>query len=437
MHDYLEKIEINYIVPNGIFLTGEPGVGKSYYARYIYEKWNHQKDKGEFVVLNASGLSPELFESQLFGHVKGAFSGADSNKDGLVKRANGGVVFLDEVCDIPITIQQKLLHFLDNGFYRPVGSEKDYYANIQIISASNKNIYDYVRNNELHRDFVDRILQEPIEIPPLRERKDQIPEITASVIETLKTKKGYDIRLGKDVIKLFSESVWPKNVRGIEHVLEWIGVACADKKGPVSVDDLSERVFRHLAPRPVTRPSPISYDFKDARYDPKTIDIIAKNLHDVWLDQRLSEGASEQSKSNLVNWEDLPAKEKELNRFVAREMLKCCELHIRQGLLSVEDFFPNTCSGATPKSRQAYAPAIREVREVREVPKLQEVRENPEKEAVEAALREAAGNISKAASILGRSRSNFYTLLKKNNINPDNFKFDFLSDGTVRPRGNR
>lgn len=202
----------------GIFLTGETGTGKNHAARY-FRKHSVRKNKAyrECSILE---LSESLVESELFGHVKGAFTGATQDKKGLFEQADGGILFLDEIGDYDLKIQSKILRFLDNKVITPVGSGKSKQLDLQLILASNQDIPSLIKDKKFREDLYQRINQIRIELPPLRNRKDDIPILTNHFFNHFRMKeKTKLISIHQDVIHYFSNYEWPGNIRELQSVI--------------------------------------------------------------------------------------------------------------------------------------------------------------------------------------------------------------------------
>lgn len=201
-----------------ILILGESGTGKELVANLIHY---NSKRTGKFVPVNCSAFPSELLESELFGYKKGAFTGADKDKDGLFKVANRGTLFLDEISALPIGLQPKLLRAIQTMKFIPLGGTKVEQVYVRIITATNKDIETLVERGEFREDLYYRLNVIPIYIPPLRERREDIPILAEFFIEKiskrLNTKKK---ELSRESIKKFSEYEWRGNVRELENLIE-------------------------------------------------------------------------------------------------------------------------------------------------------------------------------------------------------------------------
>jgi len=202
-----------------ILLTGESGVGKSLFAKYIH-KISTRKEKN-FVIVHAPSLSDTLFESELFGHEKGAFTGADVSKIGKVEFAEGGTLVLEEITETSLLNQAKLLRLIDNREYEKVGSVRTSSANIRFISTTNRILTDRIKNGLFREDLFFRISTYPIEIPPLRYRKEDIIPLSEHALEHFCKKMNKKaMGFSEGAKKLLLEYNWPGNVRELFNVIE-------------------------------------------------------------------------------------------------------------------------------------------------------------------------------------------------------------------------
>jgi PAS domain S-box-containing protein len=203
-----------------VLLLGDSGVGKDYMAKYIH---NHsERSNGPFFAINCASVAPELAESELFGHEAGAFTGARSRKRGLLELAEGGTIFLNEIGELSPALQAKLLSFLDTRSFTRVGGEKNVSVNARLIAATNRDLEKDVAEGKFRRDLFYRLNVLSIRIPPLRERREDIP----TLIEQILTQLQDDIRLtsppvfDKSVVDALKAYDWPGNVRELRNVLE-------------------------------------------------------------------------------------------------------------------------------------------------------------------------------------------------------------------------
>ena len=199
-----------------VLLLGESGTGKELVARALHEA--SPRSARALVVVDCASLPETLFESEVFGHEKGAYTGAHSAKPGLVEAASGGTLFLDEVGDIPLSMQVKLLRLLESGTYRRVGSTELRRADIRVISATHRDVQAMVAEGRFREDLFYRLSTFPIPLPPLRERREDIPLLAASLLERVAA--GRQLRLSATALQRLAMHRFPGNVRELRNVLE-------------------------------------------------------------------------------------------------------------------------------------------------------------------------------------------------------------------------
>jgi two-component system, NtrC family, response regulator HydG len=204
---------------------GESGTGKELVAKAIHEI-GVRKDK-PFIKVNCAALNESLLESELFGHVKGAFTGAHKTREGRFEAAKGGDIFLDEIGDLPLSTQVKLLRVLEEKVIERVGDNRPIHTDVRIISATNQDLKQLVRQGSFREDFYYRINVIPIYVPPLRERIGDIPILAASFFQRLKVKSGKDIKeLSPEALAVLIQYPWPGNVRELKSAFEYAFVSC-------------------------------------------------------------------------------------------------------------------------------------------------------------------------------------------------------------------
>ncbi|MES9837882.1 MAG: sigma-54 dependent transcriptional regulator [Candidatus Thiodiazotropha sp.] len=205
-------------MPSTVLIEGESGTGKELAARAIHEISGRS---GSFVPVNCGAMTAELLESELFGHVKGAFTGAHLSRDGLFTYANGGTLFLDEIGEMPLSMQAHLLRALEERTIRPVGSNREVPVDVRIIAASNRDLEQEVRSGDFREDLYYRLNVLSLRIPALRERKEDIPLLVKHFVETLSAELGITPpQMGEaDLVRLLDYD-WPGNVRELKNVIE-------------------------------------------------------------------------------------------------------------------------------------------------------------------------------------------------------------------------
>ncbi len=202
-----------------ILLTGESGTGKEVLAHAIHE--HSSRKEGQFVAVNCAALPAELLESELFGHVRGAFTGAIRDRTGRVELASGGTLFLDEIGDLPLTLQVKLLRFLQEKTFERVGDSHTRKADVRIIAATNLDLRKAIAQGRFREDLYYRLRVVPIEIPPLRSRREDIEPLARFLLARVAARHGRELRFSPDTIRIFLRYSWPGNVRELENAIEY------------------------------------------------------------------------------------------------------------------------------------------------------------------------------------------------------------------------
>jgi DNA-binding NtrC family response regulator len=287
--DRLALMDAKASVPCNVVIHGETGTGKDLVARRIHEK-SGRGDQA-FVAVNCSAVPGELFESELFGHERGAFTSAYVQKKGLLEQARGGTLFLDEAADLPIGLQVKLLRALQNRVVRRVGGLKDIDIDVRVIVASNRDLAALVEREEIRSDLYYRLNVFSVTLPPLRERREDVPALVGHFCNEHAAKYGVSRKeVTVEVMAAFLRYAWPGNVRELEHVLEYAYIVSpgdeirledlVEKFGPIpsassrereaqlamAPDQAREELFRWVAALPdgVTMPT-VSTLFREAK----------------------------------------------------------------------------------------------------------------------------------------------------------------------------
>jgi transcriptional regulator with PAS, ATPase and Fis domain len=214
-----------------VLITGETGVGKDVLASHIHR--NSRRRQAEYVAVNCAGVTESLLESELFGHVKGSFTGAFKDKIGKVLLANGGTLFLDEVGEMSLRMQALLLRFLENGEIQPVGSDATRKVDVRIIAATNRDLAELVRAGQFREDLLYRLQVIHLHVPALRERRADIRAIGMSFIAASKRR----VTITEEAWKVLERYRWPGNVRELQNVIEQL-VWRSSLNGPIDVKDL-------------------------------------------------------------------------------------------------------------------------------------------------------------------------------------------------------
>ena len=225
-----------------VFITGESGTGKELCALAVHQQ--SPRAAGPFIALNCGAIPAELLESEVFGHVKGSFTGAISDKIGAAAAADGGTLFLDEVCEMLPALQTKLLRFLQTSTVQPVGATRPRKVNVRIVCATNRDPAEAVRRGQFREDLYYRLYVIPIHMPPLRDRGEDVIEIAEAALQRFAAEEGRQFEaLSPEVRSLFRSLEWPGNVRQVLNVMRNVAV----------LYDGSE-VLRHMLPDDIALP---------------------------------------------------------------------------------------------------------------------------------------------------------------------------------------
>ena len=218
-----------------VCILGETGTGKELVARAIHEK--SPRHENAFITLNCAAVPAELIESELFGHEKGAFTGAASRHTGKFEQAEGGTLFLDEIGDMPLAMQAKLLRVLEEGEVERVGGDKPIKVNVRVIVATHRNLEELVKKNEFRRDLFHRVFVFPLALPPLRERLEDFPVLVAHFARQVAKQNGWKEKIFSDeAIAELRHYSWPGNVRELRNIVERLVLLSSEDS--VSADDV-------------------------------------------------------------------------------------------------------------------------------------------------------------------------------------------------------
>jgi formate hydrogenlyase transcriptional activator len=252
----LEKVERVAATDSTVLIEGETGTGKELVARAIH---NLSGRFGKpFIKLNCAAIPLDLLESELFGHEKGAFTGAIAQKIGRFEMADTGTLFLDEIGDIPSVLQPKLLRVLQEQEFERLGSGRTHKANVRLVAATNRNVQDMVARNEFRSDLYYRLNVFPISLPPLRDRREDIPTLIAHFVDTCSRRIGKEVReVPPETMEAFMAYAWPGNIRELQNLVER-AVICAD--GDVLPNPLPASAAAKITPVPVFSTTKISVD---------------------------------------------------------------------------------------------------------------------------------------------------------------------------------
>lgn len=225
-----------------VLVTGESGTGKGVIARQIHE--HSQRAEGPFIPVNCGAIPENLMESELFGHIKGSFTGADKARKGLFLEADKGTIFLDEIGELPLALQVKLLHVIEEKTVRPVGGEQAKRADVRIVAATNRDLPQMVAEGRFREDLYFRLSVFHVHAPPLRDRRQDIPELVRFLLERGATRANSltPLTLDSDVEEIFIAYDWPGNVREMENVIDRALILAED--GRITRADLPPQLAR-------------------------------------------------------------------------------------------------------------------------------------------------------------------------------------------------
>jgi PAS domain S-box-containing protein len=241
MKTIFQLIERVAATMSSVLIAGESGTGKELIARAIV--FNSDRKDKPLVTVNCGAIPENLLESELFGHVRGAFTGAVKDHQGLIETADGGTLFLDEVGEIPLSVQVKLLRFLQEGETRRVGETRIRKFDVRIISATNRNLEEAVGDGIFREDLFFRLNVIPIFLPPLRERKEDIPPLANHLLQRLCDAHSRNITgISSETLKAFMHYPWPGNVREMENVIEY-ALHLTDEGNPIRPEQLPPKIL--------------------------------------------------------------------------------------------------------------------------------------------------------------------------------------------------
>ena len=234
----IEQLKMVAPLDATVLITGESGTGKELIARSVHE--NSPRKDGPFVSVNCAALNENLIESELFGHMKGAFTGASANKEGRFEIADGGTIFLDEIGELPSSVQAKLLRVLQEQTFERVGGTKTIKVDVRIITATNRDLLKEVDKGDFREDLYFRLAVFPVHLPPLRERKEEIPLLVDYFIEKYADKFGKLIKGAEaEFLTKLKKYSFPGNIRELENIIERsIILNKGDKLSPMSLPEL-------------------------------------------------------------------------------------------------------------------------------------------------------------------------------------------------------
>ena len=272
-------------------LYGESGTGKNLTAKFMHD--TSKRSKKPLISVNCPAIPSELLESELFGHEKGSFTGADEKKDGKFLIANGGTIFLDEIGDMSTSLQAKILRVLESGEIERVGGAETHTVNVRVISATNQDLNEKIKEGKFREDLFHRINVFPVTLPPLRERKVDIPLLTYAIFKALKKKHNLNVSyIAPKAIDRLIDYSWPGNVRELENTLERALLICNNKfltekdlgavldekeeviesqKEPDPVDTIVDEQQKETIKPKIEEPDNLSKDLNSEKLEPPKI----------------------------------------------------------------------------------------------------------------------------------------------------------------------
>ncbi|MDA8083901.1 MAG: nif-specific transcriptional activator NifA [Nitrospiraceae bacterium] len=230
-----------------VLLRGESGTGKELIAKAIH--YMSPRARGPFIKFNCASIPEGLLESELFGHEKGSFTGASSLRKGRFELADGGTIFLDEIGDLPVTLQPKILRALQEREFERVGGEKTISVNVRVVAATSRDLEEYVRTRRFREDLYYRLNVVPVFIPPLRDRKEDIPILAEYFMKKYNEENGKEASISPEVLRVFDTYTWPGNVRELENTIERLVVMSTVKTIqvrdiPAQIRDMSHKAVQ-------------------------------------------------------------------------------------------------------------------------------------------------------------------------------------------------
>jgi DNA-binding NtrC family response regulator len=239
MHKVRILIEKAAPTNSTVLILGETGTGKELVARALHD--NSNRAENPFVAINCGALPETLIESELFGHRKGAFTGADDHRVGLFEVAHGGTIFLDEIGELPKAMQAKLLRVLESGEIRRVGENKTTLVDVRVVCATHRDLQAMVAEEEFREDLMYRINPFEIHLPALRERVQDVPDLARHLLARHRKRPASEALIAEDAIEVLLSHVWPGNVRELANVIEHATILC--DSGPIRAEHLPQQLY--------------------------------------------------------------------------------------------------------------------------------------------------------------------------------------------------
>lgn len=255
-HPVMEKIlsisQRVAVTDSTVLLMGESGTGKELVARYVHN--NSRRASNPFIAVNCGAIPSELLESEMFGHERGAFTGAVGSRMGLFQLANGGTIFLDEIAELTTALQVKLLRVLQEREIRPVGADRTIKVDVRVVAATNRELAAEVEKGRFREDLFYRLQVIPIVIPPLRERRSDIPVLVQHFLEKHNQQRPTQpCRVADDAMVHLWEYDWPGNVRELENLIERLVILSEDAE--IRVESLPPNIRSFISDKKIPRPT--------------------------------------------------------------------------------------------------------------------------------------------------------------------------------------
>ncbi|WP_456402713.1 sigma-54-dependent transcriptional regulator [Persephonella sp.] len=273
MKSILETVKKIAPFDTTVLITGESGTGKEMIANFIHK--NSLRSEKPFIAINCGAIPPDLLESELFGYKKGAFTGANTDKKGILEEAEGGTIFLDEIGELPLDLQVKLLRVLQENEIKPLGSNKPKKIDVRFIAATNRDLKKMIEEGKFREDLYYRINVIPIHIPPLRERKEDIIPLSSFFIQKYCSKYGLKLKkLSDEAVSKLMEYDFPGNVRELENIIER---AVLTTEGEV-IKDLEIGVSKRYKPHFSLKPFKVAKEEFEKNYLKNLLEYVGNNI---------------------------------------------------------------------------------------------------------------------------------------------------------------
>ncbi|HMO18446.1 MAG TPA: sigma-54 dependent transcriptional regulator [Oligoflexia bacterium] len=319
LFDTLEKI-IKF--KTTVLIVGESGTGKELFAKSIHK--NSDRKSKPFIAINCGAIPEHLIESELFGHKKGSFTDATRDKKGLFEEASGGTIFLDEIGELPVHLQAKLLRVLQENQVRPVGSEENIPIDVRVIAATLRDLEQDTIDGRFRDDLFFRLNVVQLTIPPLRERKDEIPSLVDYLLKKISDKLSFPCpQITQETLNLFSEYHWPGNIRELENYLERAIILSDGSQ--IEVEHLPEKITKNTANKNAANYFPNSKNL--------SIESLSIKEHTRHIERYLIEKALEKTGGNRTH----AAKLLEISHRALLYKLKEYELESKSSLLKEKE----------------------------------------------------------------------------------------------------